>query len=43
MDKALDRLDHAFTISERHLGIDRLLDPEGILSYIYIHNLHDYA
>ncbi|TSK17770.1 Dystrophin [Bagarius yarrelli] len=30
MDKALDRLDHAFTISERHLGIERLLDPEDV-------------
>ncbi|XP_047659645.1 dystrophin isoform X2 [Tachysurus fulvidraco] len=30
MDKAFDRLDHAFTISERHLGIERLLDPEDV-------------
>lgn len=37
MDKAFDRLDHAFAISERHLGIERLLDPEGINSHIYIY------
>ncbi|XP_017313017.1 dystrophin isoform X2 [Ictalurus punctatus] len=30
MDKAFDRLDHAFAISERHLGIERLLDPEDV-------------
>lgn len=40
MDKAFDRLDHAFAISERHLGIERLLDPEGICSYaLYLHLL----
>lgn len=37
MDKAFDRLDHAFAISERHLGIERLLDPEGIYSSTYIY------
>lgn len=26
---ALDRLEHAFSTAEKHLGIDRLLDPEG--------------
>lgn len=35
MDKAYDRLNHAFSISERNLGIDRLLDPEGIYSHTY--------
>ncbi|XP_062866503.1 dystrophin isoform X2 [Trichomycterus rosablanca] len=30
MDKAIDRLDHAFTVSEKHLGIERLLDPEDV-------------
>lgn len=25
------RLEHAFRIAQEHLGIDRLLDPEGIL------------
>ncbi|KAI5090181.1 dystrophin isoform 1, partial [Silurus meridionalis] len=30
MDKAYDRLDHAFSVSEKHLGIDRLLDPEDV-------------
>ncbi|KAI5619629.1 dystrophin isoform X7 [Silurus asotus] len=30
MDKACDRLDHAFSVSEKHLGIDRLLDPEDV-------------
>lgn len=37
MDKAIDRLDHAFSISKRHLGIERLLDPEGIYSHTHIH------
>ncbi|XP_053333050.1 dystrophin isoform X2 [Clarias gariepinus] len=30
MDKAYERLNHAFSISERNLGIDRLLDPEDV-------------
>ncbi|XP_076838749.1 dystrophin isoform X3 [Brachyhypopomus gauderio] len=30
MDKPIDRLDHAFSVAERHLGIDRLLDPEDV-------------
>ncbi|XP_017573216.1 dystrophin isoform X2 [Pygocentrus nattereri] len=30
MDKAIDRLDHAFRIAEKHLGIERLLDPEDV-------------
>lgn len=28
-DKALDNLNYAFDVAERHLGIARLLDPEG--------------
>ncbi|XP_062373471.1 dystrophin [Sardina pilchardus] len=27
---ALDRLEHAFSTAEKHLGIDRLLDPEDV-------------
>ncbi|KAI4901901.1 hypothetical protein NFI96_022255 [Prochilodus magdalenae] len=30
MDKATDRLDHAFSVAERHLGIEQLLDPEDV-------------
>lgn len=26
---AIDRLEHAFNKAEQHLGIERLLDPEG--------------
>lgn len=26
---AVQRLDHAFNIAKRHLGIEKLLDPEG--------------
>lgn len=26
---AVDRLEHAFSKAEQHLGIERLLDPEG--------------
>lgn len=26
---AIDRLEHAFSKAEQHLGIERLLDPEG--------------
>lgn len=25
----IDRLEHAFSKAEQHLGIERLLDPEG--------------
>lgn len=25
----IDKLEHAFNTAEQHLGIDRLLDPEG--------------
>lgn len=25
----VQRLDHAFNIAKRHLGIEKLLDPEG--------------
>ncbi len=31
-DNAIPRLDHAFTVAEKSLGIDRLLDPEGMTS-----------
>ncbi|XP_051982361.1 dystrophin isoform X4 [Xyrauchen texanus] len=27
---AIERLDHAFTVAEKNLGIDRLLDPEDV-------------
>uniref|UniRef100_A0A8B9K382 Dystrophin n=1 Tax=Astyanax mexicanus TaxID=7994 RepID=A0A8B9K382_ASTMX len=30
MDKAIERLDYAFSVAERHLGIERLLDPEDV-------------
>ncbi|XP_072514120.1 dystrophin isoform X6 [Salminus brasiliensis] len=30
MDKAIERLDYAFSIAERHLGIEKLLDPEDV-------------
>lgn len=26
---AVDRMEHAFSKAEQHLGIERLLDPEG--------------
>ncbi|KAK7166628.1 hypothetical protein R3I93_006395 [Phoxinus phoxinus] len=29
-DKAIERLDHAFNVAEKSLGIDRLLDPEDV-------------
>ncbi|XP_073722267.1 dystrophin isoform X1 [Misgurnus anguillicaudatus] len=29
-DSAIERLDHAFKIAEKNLGIDRLLDPEDV-------------
>ncbi|XP_035390530.1 dystrophin isoform X1 [Electrophorus electricus] len=30
LDKPTDRLEHAFSVAERHLGIERLLDPEDV-------------
>lgn len=30
LDDGVEKLDHAFKVAEKSLGIDRLLDPEGI-------------
>lgn len=39
---AEENLDHAFTVASEHLGVDRLLDPEGkkikvVIGYTYIY------
>lgn len=39
---AIDRLEHAFSKAQQHLGIERLLDPEGNhrTDAEQIHSLH---
>lgn len=36
----IERLEHAFNTAEQHLGIDRLLDPEGNQHPLYLSHTH---
>lgn len=36
----VERLDHAFTVAKDQLGIERLLDPEGMGSLVHVVDIY---